>query len=201
MAGVGQRGAAGRAQSELTQGPSSSGCSGGRACRASRPGGAGRVGPAQPGPGGSAVEAKRPGRSGSAVEARRPDWQPCGSRSVPARSRPAPGQPAAASGLSSWEQRWGSSSSGSSSVQCRLTLLRIGSRAEEGLGWGEKRAGSQRPGVSTKGARGESVLSRPMPPSLPPSLRTGQLQSLTLSGISAGEGVLCPCPVFLFTFC
>lgn len=54
------------------------------------------------------------------------DGRRCGRPSAPSRSPPAAGQPAAASGLSSWEQRRGSFSSGFSSVQCGVTLLRIG---------------------------------------------------------------------------
>lgn len=114
-----------------------------------------------------------------------------------ARSRPGPGQPAAASGLSSWEQRRGSSSSGSSSVQCTLTLLPSGAcRA----GVGEKRAGFQPPGVCAGGARGGSLLGRPVPA---PCLLLGiRVQPLTLSGTpsssSAGEGFSVSLPCFFY---
>lgn len=99
---------------------------------------------------------------------------------MPARSRPPPGQPAAASGLSSWEQQRYSSSSDPSSVQCTLNppshrgLVRPGTWLGA-TGWGEKRAGFQRAGVCAEGARGDSVLSRPIPPSVPPSFTPGAI--------------------------
>lgn len=128
--GGGQPGAAARAQARLTPRPPQPGDSlprgrpAGRACRREGPtaGGAGR---AEQGPPGRA-------QAWALRAARRLGRQPCGGRSVPARSRPAPGQRVAASGLSSWEPRRASSSSGSSSVQCRLTLLRIGGSSSRG---------------------------------------------------------------------
>lgn len=117
-----------------------------------------------------------PGRAGTSVGGGGSGWQRCGRRSALPPSRPAPGQPAAASGLSSWEQRRGSSSSGSSSVTVQTNPL-FGSGGSPGhprpfQPWG----GGSQPGRGRAGwgvrsgrassARGESALG-PADTSLP----------------------------------
>lgn len=190
--GGGQPGAAARAQARLTPRPPS-----GPGVPAGGPypgrGGESRAGPSRPGSG--------LGTAGGEAAGPAAMWGSLGARSESAGPRAASGR--------LWAVVLGAAA-GFFLLGFLIGTVQTNPPSHRGLvqpgdvarsrGRGEERAGLQRPGLCARAGRGESVLSRAMPPSLP----RGQVQSLSLSGMSsssAGERILCLWLVFLFTFC